>query len=363
MLNKSQENLSETVKKVAKNTLKHLKNNHPTLTLSELTEALSKGLGFNNYHAVTQQNNSKSMSAKSLNNWNDLNVVDELTLYYPNRLINVMLEDKIKLKKYPFNTIELSKKITNYSNLNDSAENILQKGLIEDSAERWVFEENEKNTTYVISDIVNKMTEKEKKRISKLCGINIAEFLVLTLSDYCIDTFYKMINILIKSNFPQEYMDYIKSAEKNSYVSFNYDEKEISLFLENIKESIESLKSGDKNEIEKDIFYMILLFFRLLLNNNMFYASLNEKIIYFILSRHRFIEENECCFFYVEYIVEHERTPLVMDKVRLVERALNSLYPKIKVLTYSKSHYEKEKGMMYYNEDKKVISIQLNFKR
>lgn len=363
MLNKSQENLSETVKKVAKNTLKHLKNNHPTLTLSELTEALSKGLGFNNYHAVTQQNNSKSMSAKSLNNWNDLNVVDELTLYYPNISVNLMLEEKIRLKKYPFNTIELSKKITNYSNLNDSAENILRKGLIEDSAERWSFEENLKNTIYVISDIVNKMTEKEKERASKMCGIDIAEFLALTLSEYCIDTFCKIIDNLSIMNFPKKYIDYIKIAEKNTYVSFSYNENDISELLKQIKTCIEDLKVDNEKETMKDIFYSILLFFRLLLNNNMFYASLNEKIIYFILSKDKFINERECSFFYIEYAVEYERNLLVKNKLKLIERVLGSFYPKIKILTYSKSHYEKEKGMMYYNEDKKVISIQLNFKR
>lgn len=352
----------EFIKKTAKNTLKHLKGTHPTLTLSELTEALSKGLGFNNFHAV--KNTPEFPSFEN----------EELHFYYPHVVQKIHTEDQCD-EKSPMKELTplekekiflLYKKHKENKISIDDAEKALWYGMRNNPLVRWDFPVNVESINLVIKEILKEMSDDEQFRFNLLkTMLNIDIFDVLNNTDEkeYLKKLIAILDYLIENNSCKNYMDYIQKYENESYVKFNYNKDDLKLSLQQLKIFlIRTIENSGFKIKDVELFDLILLFFRVFLNNNMFYSSLKEKIIYLILSKKELIESNNVKFFnLIPYFPSYHNDEFSLNykmKMLLVEQCLNSFYPDIHILKNG-SFKDKNKGMFYFDDELGVMNIQL----
>lgn len=349
----------EFIKKTAKNTLKHLKCAHSTLTLSELTEALSKGLGFNNFHAV--KNTPEFPSCEN----------EEIHLYYPHIVQKIHNEDKNgeKSPMKEWTPLEKEKIFLLYKKHKenqisiDDAEKVFWYDMRNNPLVRWNFTINVENINLVIKDILREMYDDEQFRFNLLktiLNIDIFDVLNNTNENEYLKKLIAILNYLIDNDGYKNYMGYIQKYENKSYVGFNYNENELKLSLYQIKTILNKI-AEDLDFKTKDVnpFNLILLFFRVFLNNNMFYSSLKEKMIYLILSKKELIETNNVKFFNLVSSIRNKDVFFEYGlKIKLMEKCLNRFYPDIHILTNG-SFLNKNKEMFYFDNKLGIMNIQL----
>lgn len=348
MLNKI-ELSSFFIKKTAKNTLKHLKEDHPTLTLSELIEAMSKALGFNNYYSAQQETKLERVNEENIQQ-GSYPMVNELALYYPHKTLNVFECEAM--------------------NLGNIKEIVVRSTL-----------QKENNIIYKKIETKNKLKEYLNELISLMPADPIEDFYPKLYNQYrqkillkikmmnkenILEELRSLIKELLINDFKTEYKEILNNEEKDSYANFNFQKETIETLLLNALYVLEMIIDGEIKKINhqiniKDCF---LCFFRLVLNNNLFCASYKEKVLKLLLEEKDFILKHKnkkinIIYSFEERKINQKRLNIVNEKLNVFKQCLLSLYPTLDIDFKEQKERMYDSSMFFYDRQNKEVNIHL----